>query len=97
MQNPTESWNLKTHTFILCVIRTIKIKHTYKLFKQLLMSNHIMDNSKYTNICLDYKDLLQTDCKQISTLNEYHCEQVKKLLEECYKFKDKKINQRDAR
>ena len=51
-----------------------------------------MDKPKYTNICIDYEEQLKRDCNIITESNKFHCEQVKKLLEECYKFKEKKIN-----
>lgn len=49
-----------------------------------------MDNPKYSNICVDYEEQLKRDCNIVSNANEFHCEQVKKLLEECYKFKETK-------
>ena len=49
-----------------------------------------MDNPKYSNICVDYEEQLKRYCNIVSNANEFHCEQVKKLLEECYKFKEKK-------
>ena len=59
-------------------------------YKQRVISNIIMDNPKYSNICVDYEEQLKRDCNIVSNANEFHCEQVKKLLEECYKFKEKK-------
>lgn len=57
-----------------------------------MISNNNMDNPKYSNICMDYEEQLKLDCNIITESNKFQCEQVKKLLEECYNFKDKKIN-----
>lgn len=52
-----------------------------------------MEEHKYSGICIDYEELLKRDCNNTNGLHPIYCEQIKKLLEECYKFKDKKMNQ----
>ena len=51
-----------------------------------------MEKNKYSDICVDYEEQLKKDCNNITKTNNIHCEQVKKLLEECYIFKEKKLN-----
>ena len=49
-----------------------------------------METNKYSDICVDYEEQLKRDCNIITESTKFHCEQVKKSLEECYKFKEKK-------
>ena len=51
-----------------------------------------MENDKYSNICVNYEKIIKKECEMVTDLNEYHCKQVQKLLEECYKFKEKKTS-----
>jgi hypothetical protein len=49
-----------------------------------------MENPKYSQICVDYEELMKRDCNTIGPTNKLHCEHIKKLLENCYQFKEKK-------
>lgn len=49
-----------------------------------------MKNTKYENICMDYEKLIKKECVKITEQNKIKCEQVKQLLENCYKFKETK-------
>lgn len=49
-----------------------------------------MDNSKYSNICKDYENILKDECEDGKIKDDY-CYRVSILLESCYKFKDMKI------
>ena len=50
-----------------------------------------MENQKYSQICVDYEELMKRDCNIIEQENKLQCEHIKKLLENCYQFKEKKF------
>ena len=50
-----------------------------------------MKNTKYRDLCSDYEEKIQTSCQIITAQNKDYCESLKYLLQDCYKFKEKKM------
>ena len=42
-----------------------------------------MDNSKYSNICKDYENILKDECEDRKIKDDY-CDRVSILLESCF-------------
>lgn len=50
-----------------------------------------MEGIKYVDLCTDYEEKIKVSCDTIIAQNKDYCENLKSLLQDCYKFKEKKM------